>query len=73
MCPGPARLQKPCGGQARQSLLVARTRYRAQLASFVELLTAETSIEKAQADYVRALYDYQIARAHLDAAMGLQP
>jgi len=51
---------------------VARTRYRAQLASFIELLTAETSIEKAQADYVRALYDYQIARARLDAAMGLQ-
>ncbi len=58
---------------AEEALRLARTRYQAQLASFVDLLTAETAAESARADYTKAFYDFQIAKAHLDAAMGLQP
>lgn len=58
---------------AEEALRLARTRYEAQLTSFVELITAEAATEHARADYAQALYDYQIAKAHLDAAMGLPP
>lgn len=58
---------------AAEALRLARTRYQAQLTSFVELLTAESATEAARADYAQALYDYQIAKAHLDAGMGLMP
>jgi outer membrane protein len=58
---------------AEEALRLARTRYQAQLVSFVDLLTAETAAESARANFAQALYDYQIAKAHLDAAMGLLP
>ncbi len=68
-----AEANKKISAYAAEAVRLARTRYGAQLASFVELLTAETTNETARADYVRALYDYKSARAHLDAAMGSQP
>jgi len=58
---------------AEEALRLARTRYEAQLTSFVELITAEAATEHARADYAQALHDYQIAKAHLDAVMGLPP
>jgi outer membrane protein len=58
---------------AEAALRLARTRHQAQLASFVELTTAETATEQARTDYAQALYGFRIARAHLDAAIGLQP
>ena len=58
---------------AEQALRLAQTRYRAQLTSFVELLTAEASTEQARADYAQAVYNYQISRAHLNTTVGLDP
>ncbi len=58
---------------AEEALRLARTRYQVQLSSFVELVMAEAAAEQARANYAQALYNYQIARARLDAAMGLQP
>jgi outer membrane protein len=58
---------------AEQALRLARTRYQAQLTSFVELVTAEAATEQAHAEYTQALYNYQIARARLSAAIGLEP
>jgi outer membrane protein len=58
---------------AEEALRLAQTRYRAQLTSFVELLTAEASTEQARADYAQALYNYQISRAHLNTVAGLEP
>ncbi len=56
-----------------EALRLARTRYEAQLASFVDLLTAEAATEEGRANYARALYDYRIAKARLDASLGLEP
>ncbi len=67
-----AETSKKASVYAAEALRLARTRYEAQLASFVDLLTAEAAAESARADYARALYDYQIAKARLDAAMGLR-
>jgi outer membrane protein len=58
---------------AEQALRLARTRYQAQLTSFVELVTAEAATEQAHGEYAQALYNYQIARARLSAAIGLEP
>ncbi len=58
---------------AEEAARLARTRYEARLASFVDSLTAETASEAARADYVQALYDYGIARARLEAALGTAP
>jgi hypothetical protein len=41
--------------------------------SAVDLLAAEAAAESARPDYARGLYDYQIAKARLNAAMGMQP
>ncbi len=68
-----AETNKTISGYAAEALRLARTRYQAQLTSFVELLAAESATEVARADYAQALYDYQIAKAHLDAAVGLLP
>ena len=58
---------------AEQALRLARTRYHAQLTSFVELVTAEAATEQAHGEYAQALYNYQIAQARLSAAIGLEP
>ncbi len=67
-----AETSKKTSVYVAEALRLARTRYEAQLASFVDLLTAETAAESTRADYARALYDYQIAKFRLDAAMGLR-
>jgi outer membrane protein len=68
-----AHANEQIAGYAEEALRLARTRYEAQLVSFVDLLTAETAAESARANYAQALYDYQIAKVRLNAAMGLQP
>jgi len=67
-----AETNKKTSVYAAEALRLARTRYEAQLASFVDLLAAEAAAESARTDYARALYDYQIAKARLDTAMGLR-
>jgi outer membrane protein len=57
---------------AEAALRLARVRYEAQLASFVDLLTAETAAEAARGTYTQALYNYASAMARLNAAMGYE-
>jgi outer membrane protein len=68
-----AQANQRIAGYAEEALRLARTRYEAQLVSFVDLLTAETAAESARANYAQALYNYEIAEVHLAAAMGSQP
>lgn len=68
-----AEANEKISAYAGEALRLARTRYQAQLASFVDLLTAEAAAEGAQASYTQALYDYQIATARLRMADGLEP
>ncbi len=58
---------------AEEALRLACTRYQARLTSLVELLTAESTTEEARANYARALYDSQAAKARLNAAVGFEP
>lgn len=68
-----AKANQKIASFAEEALRLARTRFDAQLISMVELLTAETAAESARAAYAQALYDYKIAQAQLNSAVGLQP
>jgi outer membrane protein TolC len=68
-----AQANQQIAAYAEEALRLAQTRYTAQLTSFVELITAEASTERARAEYAQALYNYRIARARLSAAIGLEP
>ncbi len=68
-----AQADERIAAYAEEALRLAQTRYQAQLVSFVDLLTAETAAESARANYAQAVYDFQIARVRLNAAMGSEP
>jgi outer membrane protein TolC len=49
---------------------LAQTRYRTQLASYLDLLIAQVASTNAEAEYVRVQLDYDRAKAQLDFATG---
>ncbi|MFB0527984.1 MAG: TolC family protein, partial [bacterium] len=55
---------------ARKNLRIAEERYRQGLMSEIELRDAELSLTQADTDYFQALYDYNVAGAFLDRAVG---
>jgi outer membrane protein len=55
---------------AEQSLLLARERYRLERASEVELAEAESLFASTNATYMQAIYNYNIAAARLERAIG---
>lgn len=55
---------------AQEALRLARARFGVQLASFLELRTAEVALTRAETSRARSLYDYQRARAALEFATG---
>jgi outer membrane protein TolC len=56
--------------QAREALRVAQVRYRAGVNTSVEVTDAEEAFTQVRSNQVNALYDYQLARARLDRAIG---
>ncbi len=55
---------------ARANLRIAEERYRLGLMSEIELRDAQLSLTQAETDYFQALYDYNVAGAFLDRAIG---
>ena len=55
---------------ANEALRLAQARYNMQLASFLDLLTAEVTKTTAETMHARTQYDYQRARAELAFATG---
>jgi TolC family type I secretion outer membrane protein len=56
--------------QARDNLEVAEARYQTGVGNIIELTDARAALATADAESVRALYDYQIAIAALERATG---
>lgn len=56
--------------QAEENLEIANRRYQAGVGNPIEVTDAEVAFATAQRDYIQALYDYKIARARLEKAMG---
>ncbi len=55
---------------AQQALALAQARYQVQLSSFLDLLTAEGALTRAQTNYTRTQFDYERVKAQLEFASG---
>lgn len=55
---------------AEEDLRVQRERYRLGASTILDLITSENALIQAENDEVSARYDYQIARAQLEALVG---
>lgn len=55
---------------AKENLDLANGRYQVGVGSIIEVTDAQTLYTDAQTNYVRALYDYRIADAQLERAVG---
>jgi outer membrane protein TolC len=56
--------------RAERALEIAQTRFRNGLSTQVELNDAELAATRARTNFAQALYDYNVARARLQAALG---
>jgi outer membrane protein TolC len=59
--------------QAQENFELARGRYQVGVGSPLEVTDAEVMLANAKASYIQALYDYKIAEARIDKAMGKMP
>lgn len=58
--------------QATENLEIANGRYAAGVGNPIEVSDAEVSLAVAKTAYNQALYDYKVARASLEKAMGMR-
>jgi outer membrane protein len=56
--------------QGEENLRVNEERYKAQVSTITDLLDAQTLLAQARVNYYQALYDWNLARARLDRAVG---
>jgi outer membrane protein len=57
--------------QARESLRISQLNYSEGMATTLDVISAEAAYGQAQVNYSQALYDYVVAVAELDRAMGV--
>ncbi len=58
--------------QAKENLDIANGRYAAGVGNPIEVTDAEVSLTNAKTSYIQALYDYKIAVATIEKAMGVR-
>ena len=63
--------QKKVQEEAEEALRLARARNGAGAGTQLDVLSAETSLTQARSTQVQALHDYDVARARLERAMGV--
>jgi outer membrane protein TolC len=68
-----AESQQQAVGQAGRGFEIASREYRAGLGSQLQITDAEVALRQSEFNYARAVYDYLVASARLDAAMGHVP
>lgn len=59
--------------QARRGFEIASVQYREGISSPLEVTDAEVALRQSEFNYAEAVYDYLVARARLDQALGLEP
>lgn len=60
-------------GEATRGFEIASMLYREGTGSRLEVVDAELALRQSEMNYAQAVYDYLIARAHLDLAVGSVP
>ena len=63
-------IQETNRSAAQEGLRLATEQYRVGSATFLNVLDAQTVAQQAEADYVRAVYDYHRAIVQLETAVG---
>jgi len=58
--------------QAQENYEIANGRYAAGVGNPIEVTDAEVVLANAKTSYIQALYDFKVARASLDKAMGVR-
>lgn len=58
--------------QARENFRINEERYQAQVATSTDVLDAQTLLARTMINYFNALYDFKIAKARLQRAMGVE-
>ena len=58
--------------QAEEALFIAKARYESGTIIQLEVLDAQLALTRARAGYNKALFDYNLARADLDRAIGIK-
>jgi outer membrane protein TolC len=59
--------------QAQRGFEIARAQYTEGIGSQLELTDAEVALRQSEFNYAQAVYDYLVARARLDEAVGQVP
>lgn len=59
--------------QARRGFEIASVQYREGISSQLEVTDAEVALRQSEFNYAEAVYDYLVARARLDQALGMVP
>jgi len=59
--------------EARRTLMVEQERYRVGAGSSIEVIDAQVALTRAEANAIRATYDYRIALAQREYALGRDP
>ena len=57
--------------QAQENFELARGRYQVGVGSPLEVTDAEVSLANARANRIQALYDFKVAEAKIEKAMGM--
>jgi outer membrane protein len=65
-----AAAQRLAVRQARRGYDIAATQYREGISSALELTDAENALRQSEFNFAEAVYDYLVARARLDEALG---
>jgi outer membrane protein len=68
-----AEAQQRAVQQARRGYDIASVQFREGLGSRLELTDAEVALRASEFNYAQAVYDYLVARAQLDEAVGVVP
>ena len=63
--------QKKVQEQAEEALRLAKVRNEAGTGTQLDVLSAQTSLTQARSTQIQALHDYDVARAKLERAMGI--
>ena len=57
--------------QAQESLRIAELNFAEGLVTTLDVSSAQAALSQSQINYSQALYDYVLAQAELDQAMGI--
>jgi outer membrane protein len=63
-------IQESSRAAAREQLRLAQDRYRVGLGTALDVTDAQTAVQRAEGDYINAVYEYHRAIAALEAAVG---